>query len=507
MNEKTVKYPIGDRWTYLWLLLSAVLGIISISIGNWVIPVAAWISTIFTLRFMHGVRRAWVGYLMLAATTLVVSFIALPDFLGPLVVTISVGAAIIAPLAPLADRLLGPRLPGFSATLVYPLAYTTLEFINNLTNPLGSFGTQSYAILDNLALLQLASLTGLWGLSFLMSWFGSIFVWLWDRDFALPYLRRALFIYGGIMLLVLFYGQIRLWFAPSPAETVRVAGIVPVDFRATHPDWVQAMNEDWPAFRQMSAERADLFFAESVREARAGAQIIVWPEYGIAVPAEDEAAFLARAQEIARQEGVYLAMGMGKMYADDTPYEQKLLVVDPNGKIVLEHFKYGGAAFEPGRFTGDGILRTAETPFGVLSGVICWDTDFPATVLQAGRKGVDILLSPSADYEVLGPMHAQMATFRAIENGVSMVRVAYNGISVITDPYGRVLARMDFYTGGEHVIVAQVPTAGVQTLYPIIGDLFGWLAIVGFVVLVVWAIIRRRREAATEAAPGALKPA
>lgn len=506
MNEQRVEYPIEDRWTYLWLLLSVALGTISISIGNWVIPVAAWIGGVFTLRFMHGVRRAWVGYLLLAVATAVTALIALPDILGPLTVSVVIASAVVVPLAPLADRLLGPRLPGISATLVYPLAYTALEFINNLTNPLGTYGTQSYAILDNLPLLQLASIGGLWVLSFLMGWFASIVVWLWDRDFAPSYLRRALLVYGGIMLLALFYGQARLWFAPSPAETVRVAGIVPVDFRATHPDWVQAMNEDWPRFRQMSAERADLFFQETVREARAGARLVVWPEFGITVPAEDEAALLARAREVARAENVYLAMGLATMYPDETPYEQKLVVVDPNGKIVLEHFKYGGAVFEAGRFVGDGVLRTAETPFGVLSGIICWDTDFPGTVLQAGRKDVDILLSPAAEYEVVGPMHAQMATLRAIENGVSMVRVAYNGISVITDPYGRVLAKMDFFTGGEHVIVAQVPTAGVTTIYPIIGDLFGWLSIAGFAVLTVWAIIRRR-QAATAVEPGVLKPA
>ena len=88
-----------------------------------------------------------------------------------------------------------------------------------------------------------------------------------------------------------------------------------------------------------------------------------------------------------------------------------------------------------------------------------------------------------------------------------MVRVAYNGISMITDPYGRVLAQMDFYTAGEHVIVAQVPTAGVPTIYPVIGDLFGWLAIAGFVLVSVWAIVRGRREATATAEQGTLKPA
>ncbi|HEY6057795.1 MAG TPA: nitrilase-related carbon-nitrogen hydrolase, partial [Candidatus Limnocylindrales bacterium] len=128
----------------------------------------------------------------------------------------------------------------------------------------------------------------------------------------------------------------------------------------------------------------------------------------------------------------------------------------------------------------------------VISGVICWDTDYPGVVLQAGRNGTDILVSPSLDFREIDPIHAYMAVVRAIENGVSVVRVSDNGLSVIADPYGRILAATDFFTAGPMVIVAQVPTRGVTTLYPIIGDLFGWLAIVGFVLVAAWALLAGR---------------
>jgi apolipoprotein N-acyltransferase len=45
-------------------------------------------------------------------------------------------------------------------------------------------------------------------------------------------------------------------------------------------------------------------------------------------------------------------------------------------------------------------------------------------------------------------------------------------------------------------MVVQVPTQGVFTLYPVIGDLFGWLSVVGFVVIAGWAIFRGRRQEA-----------
>jgi len=43
-------------------------------------------------------------------------------------------------------------------------------------------------------------------------------------------------------------------------------------------------------------------------------------------------------------------------------------------------------------------------------------------------------------------------------------------------------------------MVAQVPTkSGVFTVYPYIGDLFAWLAVVGFVTITVWAVVRERK--------------
>lgn len=62
-----------------------------------------------------------------------------------------------------------------------------------------------------------------------------------------------------------------------------------------------------------------------------------------------------------------------------------------------------------------------------------------------------------------------------------------------TDLYGRVLASMDHWRASEWVMVAQVPTRGVFTIYSAVGDLFGWLAVAGFTVIVVWQVVRGRR--------------
>jgi len=168
---------------------------------------------------------------------------------------------------------------------------------------------------------------------------------------------------------------------------------------------------------------------------------------------------------------------------------------------VLEHYRYGAGRIE-GIEPGDRVLRTFKSPFGVISGLVCWDADFAATVRQAGRNGTDILLVPSNDNRAVDPMHTRMAVYRAIENGVSLVRQASNGLSIVTDPYGRVVGAMDHFSASERVMVAQVPTHGVFTVYSVIGDLFGWLAVAGSAGLVTWTVVAAaRRRRAARAAP------
>lgn len=82
------------------------------------------------------------------------------------------------------------------------------------------------------------------------------------------------------------------------------------------------------------------------------------------------------------------------------------------------------------------IQPSIETPYGKLSGVICWDTDYQEVMWQVGQMDVDILLSPSYVWPEIGTMHAKMAAFRAIENGVTIVRQEDDGISALIDPFG-----------------------------------------------------------------------
>lgn len=500
-TEQEIKVPQTDRWSYLWLALGAIL--LALSTGQYRLAFAAWLAPVFLIRFFRSQKagRAYWIFLLVSYAAYAVSWHAVLEFIGPLWIFLifNIMVTFMGSLPYLADRLLAPRVKGLAATAIFPLAVTAQFFLYNLVSPMGSFGTTGYEQYNNLALIQLVSITGLWGLTLLVSWFGPVANWAWERSFSWPKIWRGLAVWAGVVGAVLIFGGLRLAFAPSPAGTVRVHGFSPE--KEQLPEIVD-MNTDLSGYRRSIQARNEVLIAGTLREAQRGAQIVLWPEGAGGGLEEDANVLIARGQEVAKQENIYLAMGLFIIYPDQQrPWENKLVVIAPSGEIIIDHVKFG-ATFLYSMMgygeaqQGDFTIQTAETPFGILSGAVCWDADFPMTIRQAGKQRADILLVPIGDPG--GPasvLHAQQNIFRAIENGTSLVRHEFDeGISVAADPYGRTLAMVDMSTAAERVMVAQVPTRGVFTLYPVIGDLFGWLSVAGFVILMVWGITRRRSD-------------
>jgi apolipoprotein N-acyltransferase len=469
--------------------------------GRWLFPLAAWIGPALILRYARD-HKAGRGFIFVFAAYILAFIIGfMPMWLGagwpmPLVVSLPVLYALLWSLPYLADRLVSTRLTGFASTLVYPLAATTIEFVNIHTNPIGAWGATGFTQYGDLALMQLASVTGMIGITFLMGWFASVANWAWENRGHGREMFKGLATFGVVLAAVYLFGFLRLNLAPA-SETVRVAGIT-AESNDSFSERVTAAAPDPTldptAVRPVVESHHDAYFAETVREAQAGARVIFWDEMaGISLPTlgMDESALIARAQEIARQYGIHLAIPIGVEYFEGKPHDNKLLLIDPTGAVVMEHFKYGGAITENIR-PGDGKLQSVETPFGVLSGVVCWDMDYPAILQQAGQNGTGLMLVPSRDWFEIDPLHSQMAVFRAIENGMSVVRQTDKGLSIAVDAYGRVLAQTDYFNSTDRTMVAQVPTRHVATIYTAFGRWFEWLCLFGFLTIVARALFARR---------------
>ena len=99
----------------------------------------------------------------------------------PLYLPVAVGVGVVFWLPYLADRLLVNRLRGFAATLVFPLLQVSLEYFITIVSPLGSWGSLAYTQHSFLPFLQLLSITGMWGLSFLIAWLAPVVNWACEQ--------------------------------------------------------------------------------------------------------------------------------------------------------------------------------------------------------------------------------------------------------------------------------------------------------------------------------------
>lgn len=383
------------------------------------------------------------------------------------------------------DRLLYSKISGFAATLVFPLAYTSFDFLLNLFNPFGTLGVLGYSQFGFLPFAQLASVTGMWGLTFMITWFGSVVYWLLQNHTNRRSVLKGAAIYFSILICVLLYGVGRLYSA-SPVDTVKIAGIHCHDKRNEGTQMNESLeNKDTAAFKRISDTIIQHLIEETIKQSNAGARIVLWSEISSKILKRDEDSLVNVFKQLAKQQNIYLFTTPYIITAETAGKpENKMLLFSPDGNLILTHYKYGGNFME-GTVQGDKEIKTINTDYGKLSAIICWDGDFPSVVKQVGRAETSILFIPASDWEEIDPVHTIVAIFRGIENGCSVVRQTRNGLSVMADPGGRIIAEMDHFKNSSWVNTGNVPTKKWFALYPVIGDVFGWLSLIGLVVFII----------------------
>jgi apolipoprotein N-acyltransferase len=493
MSDDAPFSSLFDR-SLLWL--GAAVPLLVLASGKGTIPVAAWLAPILLLRFVR--EQPVVRGSLLAATVFAVVYCVtwrgMIPFSGLPFYATSLGLGLVAALPYVIDRVLAPRLSLSVATFVFPTAVVAIEYVSSF-GPFGTWGSAAYTQ-QSLALLQLTSVTGIWGITFLIHWTASVVNAAWEEGLAGSGIRRVGGLWAGVLVAVLLFGGARLAFTGS-SDTVPVATVTGNHTAPTF--WaVRRRAPSRAAVRDSARAVQRDYLARARRAAQAGARLVSWPEAAVPVPIEDTTAFLDRARAVATQEEVYLAVAVNVFPRPDSEkrLQNTVIWMDPEGTVRTKARKTHLVPGEPGQ-PGTGQLPTIETPHGAWTSAVCYDMDFPSLIRQAGRQDVDLLVAPSNDWRAIGPQHAHMARVRAIENGTSLLRPTSNGHTFATDPLGRVRARMDHFTTDRRLQTAHLPTESVSTAYSILGGVFAWGCLGGLLVLVgvgVWASPTRPSE-------------
>lgn len=462
--------------SYLYLLLGT--GLYILVTWRWNVPIAAWLAPIFLMRFWRA-QAKWYAALPAVALIWAASFISktgawrMEAWMEVVSFLVAASPLIVALFA---DRFAAPRLSGVVRTLIFPATFVTLDYlISILPLGLGTSLTLAPSQFYNEPLLQIAAVTGIWGVEFLVVWTAPVINTVWEQGFDIRRVRGPVMMYAVVWVGAMIFGGLRLVVERPEAPTVRVAGVTVAHAqnywdvwldRGTPRDQVQASSPEMQALE-------DDLFAQSEQAVHSGAKIIFWSEGAAVITPEHKTDFFKRAQDFAREHQVYLMPAYLLLRYGDTSGFNGLTLITPQGDLAYEYEK----TMSWYATTSDGQLHSIETPYGRLSSVICFDLDFPALVRQASAQRVDILLVPAFDTYLTRLYHTEVGLPRSVENGVSIMRMVNEGTSMAVDTRGHVLASQDFFTAESRLMFADLPTRGTRTLYGQMGDWFAWLNI------------------------------
>jgi apolipoprotein N-acyltransferase len=444
----------------------------------------------------EAAARAWLGG---TGFFLAVNAFLVPT-VGPFMVPLAMLLAVLwLPLGWLAWALLGGAgRPGpgrlAAAMVLVPSAFVATEALRSwegLGGPWGLLGTSQW---NAPALLSVAAVGGVWGLSFLLVAVNVAVAVAAGRRVPGP--TRATAAAAAVALPLAALGFWSLRPAPPPAGTVRVAFV--------QPGVVGPVEERFAASERLS------------RTLPAGARpdLVVWGESSVG---RDPA---ANPGDIARLAGVAVAAGAPVLANVDAQraagggiYKSALLVgatgvlgsydkmrLVPFGEYVPLRPLLGwvtrltdAAAVDRHRGSRLAVLPAGEVAVGPL---VCFESAFPDLARNLAASGADLVVVQTADTTFQGSwgldQHASLSAVRAVESGRPVLQAALSGTSAAFDARGR---RLAWAPGGwRGAAVVELPLSAERTPYVRAGDVVPLACWVALAVGAVAAVAARRRR-------------
>lgn len=376
----------------------------------------------------------------------------------------------------------------WSFSLTLPFIWVAVEHLKSwfLTGfPWDLLGYSQYRMLP---VVQIADITGVYGVSFLIVSVNCGLCALVRRLAAGGRLPRADMAVPCLLVAAcLVYGNIRLREvrATPPGAELRVALV--------QPNISQEVKWD-PAFLEQTLRTLERLTLQAVS---AGPGLVIWPESATPFFFQSEEAYRSRVVALAKKlGGAYLLFGSPSWHesAAGLRFHNSAFLIGPDGSVAGRYDKqhlvpYGEyvpfARFFPfiqklvegiGDFSPGGPAVLLELPRCSLGTAICYEIIFPDLVRRFAKAGARVMINitndawfgrTSAPYQ-----HLAIACLRAVETRRYVARCANTGVSAIIGPTGAIEGRTGIFT--EAVLAAAVHCRGDSTFYARSGNVFAW---------------------------------
>ncbi len=408
-------------------------------------------------------------------------------------------------------------------------AWTLLEFLREQGPYALTWSQVSYSQLPFLPIVQIADLTGAFGISFLVvtvnATLAELFFWKRTRQTGEPLPRSLRGLAIGCALstaLCIGYGLSRLAAFPAHPVAPAVAGstnektIASATTRSSEQTvrvaCVQPSEDPYTRWTRGQGGRIVMELELLTREAaRDGAQLIVWPETAVPESVLRNPPLVAELRNLATSLHVNVLIGSAEWTnpastgTQPPPQPSRMLARETNSALLLTsrgslNQRYDKMHLVPfgeylpwrpvlGRLSifAEGLphdlaagtvptifhlnLGTATLRFSTL---ICFESTFAAMARERMRAGAQFLVVITNDgwfgHTSAAAHHLAMTAMRAIEERTWVVQCGNTGISAFIDPGGHIHGQTALYlpTITTHTIAASAP----GTVYEQFGDWF-----------------------------------
>jgi apolipoprotein N-acyltransferase len=356
------------------------------------------------------------------------------------------------------------------ALIFIPSVWVLLEYLRSHLLTGFPWALLGYSQHRNLLLIQIADITGAWGVSFMIVlvnvavveiiWSGSKRIW--------PRLKITLALVSLFLFCVLSYGYFRLTARPKPSSGERlkislIQGNIPQELK-------------WdPRSKEYIGNK---YLELSLQATKDNPDLLVWPEAALPVILEEEPVFFEAVREFVEAERIPLLLGA--VTSREGFYYNSAILLKPGSNLdrydKLHLVPFG--EYIPLRrvlpflqvvvpigdvtagkhytiFRTPRAVRRAPSPgqnidFAVL---ICFEDLFPELSREFVGRGADFLINITNDawYKKTSAAHQHLeaSVFRAIENRVYLVRAANTGVSAFISPRGEIIDTVNDGRGDE----------------------------------------------------------
>jgi len=382
--------------------------------------------------------------------------------------------------------------------LFLPAAWVALEYVRTYALTGFPWNLLGYSQYKSLFLIQIASFTGVYGVSFLVVFANASIA----STLRPPFLRwRSL-----IPLLLVFLLGIGSFTDPATVGFTGSRGDKDLRVALLQGNVDQGVKWD-PAYQMATLE---IYRRLTMKAAEEGPSLIVWPETAAPFFLRWEPKLARMVLDMASRARAFLLVGSPDREGNgEDRYFNSAFLISPEGEIVGKYDKIHMVPFGEyvplkrllffiqkmaegiGDFSSGRRYTLFSLPGGRFGVTICYEIIFPNQVRQYVNRGAEFLVNitndawfgrSSAPYQ-----HLAMAVFRAVENQVYVVRSANTGVTALIDPAGRIVEKTDLFV--EAALVGEISLRKGTTFYTRYGDLFAWICI-------VFALASLAREAA-----------